>query len=146
MTLLIKRGVLTEDEARFYLAETVVAVDCVHKLQYVHRYPQNFELHAFLTASILRDINPDNLLIDERGHLKLSDFGLCLGMKQQPSSDIIDQLEGLRHLTLTKDTLSPPSNTKGRLLSPRYEQELLTSWKQVRREMVFATVHYEQLD
>lgn len=38
MTLLIRKGTLNEEEARFYLAETVLAVDSVHKLQYIHRY------------------------------------------------------------------------------------------------------------
>ena len=38
----------------------VMAVESVHKLNYIHR-----------------DLKPDNLLIDERGHIKLSDFGLC---------------------------------------------------------------------
>lgn len=38
MTLLIRKGTLNEDEAKFYLAETVLAVDSVHKLQYIHRF------------------------------------------------------------------------------------------------------------
>jgi serine/threonine kinase 38 len=60
MTLLIDRDTLTEAEARFYVAEMVVAIDSIHKLGFIHR-----------------DVKPDNLLIDEQGHIKLSDFGLC---------------------------------------------------------------------
>ena len=37
MTLLIKRDTLSEEETRFYLAETVLALDCVHDLGYIHR-------------------------------------------------------------------------------------------------------------
>ena len=60
MTLLMRKDILSEDESRFYIAQTVLAVESVHKLNYIHR-----------------DLKPDNLLIDERGHIKLSDFGLC---------------------------------------------------------------------
>jgi serine/threonine kinase 38 len=60
MNLLIKKQIFTEDEARFYLAECVLAVESVHKLNYIHR-----------------DLKPDNILIDKAGHLKLADFGLC---------------------------------------------------------------------
>ena len=60
MTILMKRDILPEDEAKFYIAETIIAVDNVHKLNYIHR-----------------DIKPDNVLIDRTGHVKLSDFGLC---------------------------------------------------------------------
>jgi serine/threonine kinase 38 len=38
MTWLIKKEVFTEEEVRFYIAELVLAVDAVHKLDYVHRY------------------------------------------------------------------------------------------------------------
>ena len=60
MTLLMKRDILTEEEVRFYLAETLLAVESIHALNFIHR-----------------DLKPDNLLIDTRGHLKLSDFGLA---------------------------------------------------------------------
>lgn len=60
MTLLMKKDILTEDEAKFYIAESILAVDAVHKLNYIHR-----------------DLKPDNVLIDRNGHIKLTDFGLC---------------------------------------------------------------------
>ncbi len=56
----MRKDILTEEEARFYVAETVLALESIHKNSYIHR-----------------DIKPDNLLLDHAGHLKLSDFGLC---------------------------------------------------------------------
>ena len=59
MNYLIKKDILTEKEARFYIAEIILGVDCVHQMKCIHR-----------------DLKPDNILIDKKGHLKLSDFGL----------------------------------------------------------------------
>ena len=60
MTLLMRKDTLTEDEARFYIAQSVLSIEAIHAANYIHR-----------------DIKPDNLLLCADGHLKLSDFGLC---------------------------------------------------------------------
>ena len=60
MNLLIEKDKLTEEEAKFYTAELILAVESIHKLECIHR-----------------DIKPDNILIDKTGHIKLSDFGLA---------------------------------------------------------------------
>jgi serine/threonine kinase 38 len=38
MALLSKRGILTEEETRFCIAETVLAVESIHKYNYIHTY------------------------------------------------------------------------------------------------------------
>lgn len=50
-----------EDEAKFYCAELILAVERVHQLGYMHR-----------------DIKPANILIDSKGHIKLGDLGSCI--------------------------------------------------------------------
>ncbi|KAL1953090.1 hypothetical protein VTO42DRAFT_3609 [Malbranchea cinnamomea] len=52
-------GGLPEDWAKKYIAEVVLGVEHLHERGIVHR-----------------DLKPDNLLIDQKGHLKLTDFGL----------------------------------------------------------------------
>jgi len=59
MSLLMKKDIFTEDESRFYLAELILSVEALHKMNCIHR-----------------DLKPDNILIGEDGHIKLSDFGL----------------------------------------------------------------------
>ncbi|XP_077548948.1 microtubule-associated serine/threonine-protein kinase 3-like isoform X5 [Haemaphysalis longicornis] len=58
-TLLKNMGPLPVDIAKFYFAETVLAVEYLHSYGIVHR-----------------DLKPDNLLITNLGHIKLTDFGL----------------------------------------------------------------------
>ncbi|CAK7205098.1 rim15, signal transduction response regulator [Sporothrix eucalyptigena] len=52
-------GSLPEDWVKKYLGEVVLGVEHLHNRGIVHR-----------------DLKPDNLLIDQKGHLKLTDFGL----------------------------------------------------------------------
>lgn len=59
LKLLIDRDIFSEAETRFYIAELILAIEDIHKMHYIHR-----------------DVKPDNILIDSRGHLKLTDFGL----------------------------------------------------------------------
>lgn len=62
LTLLSKfEDRLPEDMAKFYIAEIILAINSIHRLQYVHR-----------------DIKPDNLILDANGHVRLADFGSCL--------------------------------------------------------------------
>ena len=37
MTLLMKKDILSEDVTQFYVAETVLAIDSIHKLGFIHR-------------------------------------------------------------------------------------------------------------
>lgn len=60
MNLLMLKDIITEDEAAFYIAETLLALETIHKKNIIHR-----------------DIKPDNILISSNGHIKISDFGLC---------------------------------------------------------------------
>ena len=60
MTVLMKKDILTEEESKFYASELAMAIDSVHKMNYIHR-----------------DLKPDNILLGRDGHIKLSDFGLC---------------------------------------------------------------------
>ena len=50
---------LDDELARFYMAELVLSIEYLHKLDIIHR-----------------DLKPDNMLLDSKGHLKLADFGL----------------------------------------------------------------------
>ncbi|CAN1238741.1 3-phosphoinositide-dependent protein kinase 2 [Linum grandiflorum] len=49
---------LSEEEARFYAAEVVDALEYIHKMGLIHR-----------------DIKPENLLLAADGHIKIADFG-----------------------------------------------------------------------
>ncbi|CAN6476262.1 unnamed protein product [Victoria cruziana] len=59
-----RKGRLSEDEARYYAAEVIDALEYLHNVGLVHR-----------------DIKPENLLLTADGHLKIADFGSVKPMK-----------------------------------------------------------------
>jgi len=107
MTLLMKEDTLSEDVTQFYVAETALAIDYIHSLGFIHR-----------------DIKPDNLLLDSKGHIKLSDFGLCTGLKKS------HRTEYYRDLAMSNMSTDKPVSARKRA----------ESWKASRRTLAFSTV------
>ncbi|VDO90127.1 unnamed protein product [Schistosoma margrebowiei] len=58
-SLLLVMGCLQESHAAIYTVEIAIALEYLHTHGIIHR-----------------DLKPDNILIDSKGHLKLTDFGL----------------------------------------------------------------------
>ncbi|KAI0664267.1 kinase-like domain-containing protein [Cubamyces menziesii] len=64
-----KRGKVPENQARIWCAELLVALEYLHKRRIVHR-----------------DVKPENILLDEDGHIALTDFGIARDFKRQDDS------------------------------------------------------------
>lgn len=68
MGLLMKYDTFNESATMMYMAETSLAIAHVHAIGYIHR-----------------DLKPDNILLDWRGHVKLTDLGLCARIDDDPA-------------------------------------------------------------
>lgn len=91
MSLLIKEDTFSEPVTRFFMAEAAHAISSVHALGYIHR-----------------DIKPDNMLIDSRGHLKLTDMGLCKKVGEvSPMDDPIAVLRLMKEQGLIAEVTAP---------------------------------------
>uniref|UniRef100_A0A1B6LZ33 Ribosomal protein S6 kinase n=1 Tax=Graphocephala atropunctata TaxID=36148 RepID=A0A1B6LZ33_9HEMI len=55
-----REGIFLEDTASYFLCEITLAIEHLHAL-----------------GIIYRDLKPENILLDAKGHVKLTDFGLC---------------------------------------------------------------------
>jgi len=109
MTLLMKKDTLPEEAAQFYMAETALAIETIHQLGFIHR-----------------DIKPDNLLLDAKGHVKLSDFGLCTGLQKSHRTDYYRDLE----------QVNAADFTFSRVDSRRRAE----TWRSKRRALAYSTV------
>ena len=57
--MLQKKRKVTEDVARIYISELLLALENLHR-----------------NLIIFRDLKPDNVVLDDEGHALLTDFGL----------------------------------------------------------------------
>ncbi|KAJ6698198.1 AGC (CAMP-DEPENDENT CGMP-DEPENDENT AND PROTEIN KINASE C) KINASE FAMILY PROTEIN [Salix purpurea] len=83
---MLKRGQVEHVRAeRNLLAE--VASHCIVKLYYSFQDADILAIESIHRHNYIhRDIKPDNLLLDKNGHMKLSDFGLCIADADNKSS------------------------------------------------------------
>ena len=106
-TLLHNCSGFSHPVARFYIAEMVMAVHSLHSFGFIHR-----------------DLKPENFLVDARGHLKLTDFGLSTGVLN-PQAYLHDK--GPRALSSdlrNHELLGFPSSTVQKLVcSRKYDRE-----------------------
>jgi len=111
MTILMKYDILTEEQTRFYIAETAMAIHSVHQLNYVHR-----------------DLKPDNILLDKNGHVKLSDFGLCksMDMGANPYSKLYQETEA--------------KSAQESKVGQQREDDKRKNWKNRNRKLAYSTV------
>eukprot|EP01087_Luapelamoeba_hula_P018259 TRINITY_DN5867_c0_g1_i1.p1 TRINITY_DN5867_c0_g1~~TRINITY_DN5867_c0_g1_i1.p1 ORF type:complete len:453 (-),score=102.36 TRINITY_DN5867_c0_g1_i1:116-1474(-) len=112
MNMLMKLDIFTEEQTRFYIAETILAIDSMHQLGYIHR-----------------DIKPDNLLLDINGHLKLSDLGLCTGLKTKQFSSLYKRL-----MDQGMDGSKPDASKK------KTQREQIQTWRKNRKLKAYSKV------
>nr|GAT59960.1 serine/threonine protein [Mycena chlorophos] len=100
-------GSLPEEWTKNYIAEVVLGLEYLHQRGVVHR-----------------DLKPDNLLIDQHGHLKLTDFGLSrIGLLGRQTREN----QSGRPLARTSSRSRPPSMDAAYLSSPLIHSDLNNS-------------------
>lgn len=117
MTLLMEKEIFSEELSRFYIAQTIMAIESVHNLNYIHR-----------------DLKPDNLIIAKDGHLKLSDFGLCKHVEIKAKSANINEQMRNDLSNLNKDKLNQTNSVLNKQISNKRNEYLRS------RKLAYSTV------
>ncbi|PKI83104.1 Serine/threonine-protein kinase [Malassezia vespertilionis] len=122
MTMLIKYDTFSEDVTRFYIAECVLALESIHILGFIHR-----------------DVKPDNILIDNKGHIKMSDFGLSTGFHKQHDNAYYQKLleDPVPQNEEQSNRNSVAVNSITLTLS---NKDQIATWKANRRKLAYSTV------
>ncbi|KAI3648773.1 hypothetical protein MP228_006627 [Amoeboaphelidium protococcarum] len=134
MTMLIKHDTFSEEVTRFYIAQTIMAIDSVHKLGYIHR-----------------DIKPDNILIDKDGHIKLSDFGLSTGFHKTHDIAFYQKLlsDSVKKPSVSKSSgggaaaahnADSSNNQQDKVHLTLSRKDIMATWKANRRGLAYSTV------
>jgi len=109
MSLLMKEDTFSEEVTKFFMAEAAHAISSVHALGYIHR-----------------DIKPDNMLLDARGHLKLTDLGLCKKVGDVSPEDhpevVLELLRQQQQQTISNSNSSRWMGTNGEAIMPAYTE------------------------
>eukprot|EP01083_Nonionella_stella_P144975 453437_1 len=94
MTILMREDILTENQTKFYIAELAASINAVHELDFVHR-----------------DLKPDNILIANNGHIKLSDFGLAKSFNTENDA-VISKFQTMQYSLKDHDSSDKPKSDR----------------------------------
>jgi len=73
-------NVFSENRAKLYAAEMILALEALHSYDCVYR-----------------DLKPENVLLDSKGHVRLTDFGLCKEQVRAPGIMQGSESDGTTH-------------------------------------------------